>query len=99
MRSAIDRDSIQHAQCVAAFLALCAAALLIFAGCTGSVTTEVQGDRDVVMVTTGHLKNGQGDGKRFFIIRDKDTGVDYLAVIDAGIIKLEPKPAPAVEAK
>lgn len=97
MRSAIARDSIQHAYCVATFLGLCAAALLIFAGCTGSVTTEVKGDRDVVMVTTGHLKTGQGDRKRFYIIRDKDTGVDYLAVIDAGIIKLEPKTPPKAE--
>lgn len=73
-------------------------ALFIFAGCSGSVTTEIKGDRDVVMVTTGLLQDGRAD-KRFFILRDKDTGTDYLAVIDAGIIKLEPKSAPVVEAK
>lgn len=69
----------------------------VLVACAPTTETLIKGDRDVEQVTAGVLKNGQGDARYFYILRDKDTGVDYLAVADAGIIKLEPIPKPGVE--
>lgn len=70
---------------------------LLLAACSNPSTKMiVPGDREVVQVSAGVLRNGEGDVRYFYIRRDPATGVDYLAVIDAGIVKLDPKP---VEAK
>lgn len=60
--------------------------------CDPATETLIKGDRSIVQVTAGVLKNGSGDARNFFILRDPLTGVDYLAVVDAGIIKMEPIP-------
>lgn len=65
--------------------------MLLF-GCAASVTTDIKGDRTIVQGTVGSLHDGSGDRRMFFVLHDADTGVDYLAVIDAGIIELKPKP-------
>ena len=72
-------------------------AFVTLSGCAPSTETLLKGDREVVQVTAGVLKTGSGDGRTFYILRDKDTGVDYLAVVDAGIVKLEPRPPVKVE--
>jgi hypothetical protein len=77
-----------------AILAALVCVIGVTAACTAPTTeTIIKGDREVVQVTAGKLLNGAGDARYFYILRDKDTGVDYLAVVDAGIVKLEPKPA------
>lgn len=70
---------------------------LCLMGCSPSTETIVKGDREVVQVTAGKMLSGDGDARYFYILRDKDTGIDYLAVIDAGIVELKPKPALPVE--
>ena len=67
------------------------------AGCAPATTTLVAGDRSVTQVTAGKLTSGDGDARYFYILRDTVTGVDYLAVVDAGIVELKPKPALPVE--
>lgn len=74
---------------------ICAAVLV--AACSPSTETLVKGDRDVIQVAAGVFKTGSGDARNYYIIRDPDTGTDYLAVVDAGIIELKPKPALTVE--
>ena len=72
--------------------------VLLLVGCAEpSITTDIKGDREVVQVSAGRLRDGGGDNRMYYIIRDKDTGVDYLAVVDAGIVELKPKPQPQVE--
>lgn len=94
---------ISHAERVDRAMAslVCAMILVLIAcavaGCAPSTETLIKGDREVVQVTAGALKNGSGDARLFYILRDKDTGVDYLAVVDAGIVKLEPKPVAVQE--
>lgn len=80
---------------VIGMLAVCVfmSVLGVLAACAPTTETLIKGDREVVQVTAGKLLNGAGDSRYFYILRDKDTGVDYLAVVDAGIVKLEPKPA------
>lgn len=70
------------------------AILLGFHGCSSGVETTVKGDRSIVQVSSGKFADGNGNYRKFFIVRDEDTKVDYLVAIDAGIIKLEPKPRP-----
>jgi hypothetical protein len=71
----------------------CLLALLVLAGCNEpSTETVVQGDRSVTQVSAGILRNGKGDVRTFYIIRDPLTKLDYLVVIDAGIIQLGEKP-------
>lgn len=70
---------------------------LVLASCDASVETVIKGDRDVVQVTTGKFNDGCGGAKDFFIVRDTTTGVDYLVIIDAGIVRLDPNPAVRVE--
>ena len=65
--------------------------------CAPSTTTVIQGDRSMVQITAGKLKSGDGDVRLFYILRDPDTNTDYLAVQDAGIIELKPKPIPKLE--
>jgi len=72
-------------------------ALFMLCSCDPSTETIIKGDREVVQVTAGKLLNGAGDSRFFYVLRDKDTGVDYLAVVDAGIVELHPKPKPQVE--
>jgi len=68
-------------------------------GCsTATVTPDVVGDRTVIRVTSGLISTSDGTGSRFYLVlRDPDTNTDYLAVQDAGIIELKPKPAPKLE--
>lgn len=79
----------------------CAAGLFLvsmfMSSCAPSTETLVKGDRDVIQVAAGVFKTGSGDARNYYIIRDPDTGTDYLAVVDAGIIELKPKPALTVE--
>ena len=65
--------------------------------CAPSTTTLVQGDRSMVQITAGKLKSGDSDVRLIYILRDPHTNVDYLAVVDAGIIELKPKPMPKLE--
>jgi hypothetical protein len=74
-------------------------ALLALVGCSPQTKTLVAGDRDIEQVSAGKLSAGDGEARYWYIIRDKHTKAEYLAVIDAGIIKLEPKPLPQVEGK
>jgi len=71
----------------------------VMQGCSdATVTPSVIGERSVVRVSAGSLDTSNGTGNRFYVIlRDPDTGVDYLAVQDAGIIELKPKPKSTVE--
>ena len=74
--------------------------VVLLCSCAPSVETTIKGDREVVQITSGKLRDGDGNSRQFFIIRDRDTGVDYLAVVDAGIVELKPKPAlPAEKSK
>lgn len=77
-------------------LAALGCAVGVVQACAPKTTITVAGDRSVVQVAAGKF-TADGDGRPFYILRDPDTGVDYLAVIDAGIIKLEPKPPAKVE--
>lgn len=75
-------------------------ALILIAGCTPSTETVIKGDREVVQVTAGTLKDGSGNNRVFYILRDPHTGTDYLAVVDAGIVRMDPKPpTPAPKAE
>lgn len=67
---------------------------LLLVGCDATTVTDVKGDRDVTQISSGRLMDRTGNSRTFYILRDADTGVDYLAVIDAGIIELKPKPGP-----
>lgn len=71
--------------------------VIILTACSQSVETKIKGDREIVQVTAGLLKDGNGNSRDFFVVRDKDTSVDYLVVIDAGIVQLQPRPAAQVE--
>lgn len=70
---------------------------LLLAGCAPEAKTVVQGNRHLESSTIGKLADGNGDARIFYVLHDKDTGADYLAVIDAGIIKLEPLTTKPVE--
>lgn len=74
-------------------------AVLVLSGCDPAAETTVQGNRHIESGTVGLLKDGAGNSHTFYVLHDKDTGVDYLAVVDAGIIKLEPLPAALPEKK
>lgn len=75
-----------------ALVVSCLSVLFLLAGCGPSVETTVAGDREVTQVSVGKLKDGAGNYRYFYILRDTATGVDYLAVVDAGIVELKPKP-------
>jgi hypothetical protein len=72
-------------------------ALFMLCSCDPSTETLIKGDREVVQVSVGKLNDGSGNSRHFYVLRDKDTGVDYLSVVDAGIVELHPKPKPQVE--
>lgn len=82
--------------CVGPVLAIIGIVTLLVA-CSPSTETVVKGDRSITQVTAGKLLGGDGDYRYFYVLRDPDTGVDYLAVIDAGIVRLDPVPAGKVE--
>lgn len=66
---------------------------MLIVSCTETkVTTTTVGDRSVVRVTAGLINAPNGDGRFYLVLRDPDTNTDYLAVQDAGIIELKPKP-------
>jgi len=71
----------------------------VIAGCsTATVTPSVVGDRSVIRISSGIIDAANATGSRFYLVlRDPDTGTDYLAVQDAGIIELKPKPSPKLE--
>ena len=71
--------------------------IILLAGCDPNAQTVVQGNRHLESSTVGKLADGSGDSRIFYVLHDKDTGVDYLAVIDAGIIELKPLPTPPIE--
>jgi hypothetical protein len=77
-------------------LLLLSAGVVVLTSCNPSTETIVRGDHDITQVTAGKLNDGDGNWRTYYILRDKDTGVDYLVVVDAGIVKLEkvPKPDP-----
>ncbi len=78
-------------------LALFVGSVVLLASCTPEIKTATQGDRNVTLITSGYVDSGKGDARAYYVLRDADTGVDYLAVVDSGIIKLEPKPAIKLE--
>jgi hypothetical protein len=57
-----------------------------------TVTPDVVGDRAVTRISTGTIITPNGDKRFYLVLRDPDTNTDYLAVQDAGIIELKPKP-------
>lgn len=58
--------------------------------CAPAATTLVAGDREITQISAGKL-TADGGCRYFFVLRDTHTGVDYLAVVDAGIVELKPK--------
>lgn len=73
-------------------------AVVVTSCSAATVTPDVVGDRTVIRVTSGLISTSDGTGSRFYLVlRDPDTNADYLAVQDAGIIELKPKPAPKLE--
>lgn len=68
------------------------AVIIMLPACDPQTETLIQGNRSVEQVTVGKLRNGDGNYRLFYVLRDPATGADYLAVVAAGIIKLDPLP-------
>lgn len=67
--------------------------LLLLSGCSDTeVNQTTPGDRCIQKITAGRIVTPQGEARFYLVLRDPETGADYLVVQEAGIIELKPKP-------